>query len=100
MTDIFNIGAAPIIYSIMNGDTVTGVTVMKIRPKHFDIGEIIAQAQVEIKSDMLMPELHEKLSTCGAKLLVESLEQIPDSLVNAKPQNESNVTYGKHTILY
>lgn len=33
-------GAAPIIYAIMNGDPVTGVSVMRIRPKAFDIGEV------------------------------------------------------------
>lgn len=33
-------GAAPIIYAIMNGDTITGVSIMKIVPKHFDIGDV------------------------------------------------------------
>lgn len=33
-------GAAPIIYAIMNGDTITGVSVMKIVPKYFDIGDV------------------------------------------------------------
>lgn len=33
-------GAAPIIYSIMHGDKETGVSIMKIHPKRFDIGEV------------------------------------------------------------
>lgn len=33
-------GAAPIIYSIMHGDSETGVSIMKIHPKRFDIGEV------------------------------------------------------------
>lgn len=33
-------GASPIIHSILNEDAVTGVSIMKIRPKHFDIGEV------------------------------------------------------------
>ena len=35
-------GAAPIIYALLNGDNKTGVTIMKIRPHHFDIGEVIS----------------------------------------------------------
>lgn len=33
-------GAAPVIHAIMNGDAVTGVSIMKILPKKFDIGDV------------------------------------------------------------
>lgn len=33
-------GAAPTIYALMHGDKTTGVTIMNIKPKHFDIGEV------------------------------------------------------------
>lgn len=33
-------GASPIIYTILNEDPVAGVSVMKIKPKQFDIGEV------------------------------------------------------------
>lgn len=33
-------GAAPIIYSIMNGDQETGVSIMRIEPKRFDVGDV------------------------------------------------------------
>lgn len=33
-------GAAPIIYAIMNGDKETGVSIMRIEPKRFDIGDV------------------------------------------------------------
>lgn len=36
-------GAAPIIYAIMNGDKETGVSIMRIEPKRFDIGEVSYQ---------------------------------------------------------
>lgn len=39
-------GAAPIIYSVLNEDSVTGLTIMKIRPKHFDIGEVIESTRI------------------------------------------------------
>ena len=35
-------GAAPIPHSIMNGDTSTGISIMRIRPLHFDVGEVLA----------------------------------------------------------
>lgn len=33
-------GAAPIIHAIMNGDTETGVSIMRIEPKRFDVGGV------------------------------------------------------------
>ncbi|KAJ8935887.1 hypothetical protein NQ314_012603 [Rhamnusium bicolor] len=38
-------GAAPIIYALANGDKETGITIMKIKPKHFDIGEVLLQSK-------------------------------------------------------
>lgn len=88
-------GAAPIIYAIMNGDQTTGVSIMKILPKHFDIGEILAQKEVSIGKDMLMPELHSRLSTEGASLLLDCCMDLPASLDNAKAQTNDLVQYGK-----
>lgn len=34
-------GAAPIIHAILNADEQTGITIMQIKPKHFDIGEVL-----------------------------------------------------------
>lgn len=87
-------GAAPIIYAIMNGDGKTGVSIMRIKPKHFDIGEILAQKEVVIEKDMLMPELHTKLSICGGELLLKCVREIPDCFKKAVPQNNDEVTYG------
>lgn len=33
-------GAAPIVYAIMNGDKETGVSIMRIEPKRFDVGDV------------------------------------------------------------
>ncbi|KAH0554881.1 methionyl-tRNA formyltransferase, mitochondrial [Cotesia glomerata] len=86
-------GAAPIIYSLMNGDTQTGVSIMKIIPKKFDIGDILAQKIVDIHPDETQPELYDKLSKIGANLLIETIENLPHVLKSAKPQSETNVTY-------
>ncbi|KAJ6638536.1 Methionyl-tRNA formyltransferase, mitochondrial [Pseudolycoriella hygida] len=94
-------GAAPIIYALMNGDTKTGVTIMRILPKHFDIGQVIyncvtvilAQKEILISNECLMPELHETLSNEGASLLVDCLHNIESKIVNAREQDLHLVTY-------
>lgn len=87
-------GAAPIIYAIKSGDEKTGVSIMRIKPKHFDIGEILAQKEVQIEKDLLMPELHKKLALCGGQLLLKCVREIPDCFSKAVPQNSDEVTYG------
>ncbi|XP_055851369.1 methionyl-tRNA formyltransferase, mitochondrial [Episyrphus balteatus] len=86
-------GAAPIIYSIMKGDTKTGVSIMRIEPKRFDIGDIYAQKEIPIAPDVLMPELHTILAKEGAKLLNSTLEGYPESFKNSIPQNDKEATY-------
>ncbi|KAH8330687.1 hypothetical protein KR067_006420 [Drosophila pandora] len=103
-------GAAPIIYAIMNGDTSTGVSIMKIEPHRFDIGDILAQREMTIKSDVYMPELHTSLALLGADLLVDTVKNLTDRLKNATPQdnaiashapkitaNVTEVIWSKHT---
>lgn len=71
---------------------------MRIKPKHFDVGDIVLQSSVKITEDMKMPKLHEKLAKLGAGKLVETLHNLPDNLSNAKPQSNENVTFGKKLI--
>lgn len=91
-------GAAPVIYAIMNGDQTTGVSIMKILPKHFDIGDILAQKEVAIGRDMLMPELHAKLAEQGASLLLDCCRELSVSLDLAQPQVDAMVQYGNYQI--
>uniref|UniRef100_A0A1B0D9Q0 Methionyl-tRNA formyltransferase, mitochondrial n=1 Tax=Phlebotomus papatasi TaxID=29031 RepID=A0A1B0D9Q0_PHLPP len=86
-------GAAPIIHAIMKGDTETGVSIMRIKPRHFDIGEILAQRRIPIEPDSLMPQIHDDLAQIGGSLLLECLENLEDSLANAKPQSSEGVSY-------
>ena len=68
-------GSSPIQYAIMNGDRKTGVTTMYLDIK-MDAGDIILQQEVTIGSQETTGELWNRLSTIGAKLLVETLEKI------------------------
>ncbi|XP_017790874.1 PREDICTED: methionyl-tRNA formyltransferase, mitochondrial, partial [Habropoda laboriosa] len=86
-------GAAPIIHTLISGDSQTGITIMKIKPKKFDIGEIVLQKQIDIDEHETLPELHMKLAKLGANLLGETFENLLELLQSAKPQNETNVTY-------
>lgn len=86
-------GASPIIYAIRNGEKETGVSVMRIEPKKFDIGDVFATRKVSITDDMLMPELHNILSAAGAELLVDCVENFKN--FKPIPQDNSKATYGK-----
>uniref|UniRef100_W8B9J2 Methionyl-tRNA formyltransferase, mitochondrial n=1 Tax=Ceratitis capitata TaxID=7213 RepID=W8B9J2_CERCA len=91
-------GAAPIIYAIMHGDKQTGVSIMKIEPKHFDVGDILAQREVAIRDDILMPELHTQLAQEGADLLVNTLQHFPNSVKTAVKQNNELATFAPKII--
>jgi methionyl-tRNA formyltransferase len=86
-------GAAPIIYAIADGDRKTGITIMKISPDKFDVGDIINQESVEIHPNMKMRELYTTLGKLGANSLINTLETLPHSLCTAKPQPSDGVTY-------
>ncbi|MBQ9486386.1 MAG: methionyl-tRNA formyltransferase, partial [Selenomonadaceae bacterium] len=85
-------GAAPIEWSIINGEKFTGVTIMKM-DAGLDTGDMLASKRIEISDEMILPELKEILSTEGAKLLIETINRLDavtpikqdDSLSNYAP---------------
>ncbi|RZF37380.1 hypothetical protein LSTR_LSTR009731 [Laodelphax striatellus] len=86
-------GAAPIEHAIMNGDTETGVTVFRIRPEKFDIGDIVRQYRCPIAPNETAVEVRSKLATFGAKLLLECVRDLPRCVTMATPQSSEGVTY-------
>ncbi|KAH8359949.1 hypothetical protein KR093_009755, partial [Drosophila rubida] len=86
-------GAAPIIYAMMSGDSKTGVSIMTIKPHHFDVGDILAQRELEIRKDIFMPELHCTLSHLGAELLLDTVYNVRERIAKATPQDEALATY-------
>ncbi|XP_058443696.1 methionyl-tRNA formyltransferase, mitochondrial [Malaya genurostris] len=86
-------GAAPIVHAIKNGDVETGVSIMKIKPKHFDIGEILKQEKVVITKDMLMPELHQQLANLGATALLHCVDNLDFVYSNQLIQDNQKATY-------
>lgn len=81
-------GAAPIQWAIANGETKTGVTIMKM-DEGMDTGDIYTKSEVEIKFDDTYLTLSEKLSRIGAELLLETLPKIAkDELKPIKQNND------------
>jgi len=83
-------GAAPIAYAIKEGDTETGVCIMKMEAG-LDTGPVYAQRAVAISRDATTPTLTETLATMGAELLIETLPKIEKGL-RPTPQRAENVT--------
>lgn len=86
-------GAAPIIYAIRNKLSYTGISIMKVKPYHFDTGEILQQKKVEIKKDDTFPDLRDRLSIVGAEELLSVVQNVPECFWNMKKQDCNIATY-------
>ncbi|KAM4829531.1 LOW QUALITY PROTEIN: methionyl-tRNA formyltransferase, mitochondrial [Thomomys bottae] len=86
-------GPAPIIHTVLHGDAVTGVTIMQIRPKRFDVGPILKQEAVPVPPKTTSKELEVVLSRLGADMLISVLKNLPESLRNGRQQPAEGVTY-------
>lgn len=84
-------GAAPIQRAIIEGERVTGVTVIFLDEGE-DTGDIIAQREVEILEDDTAVTLSERLARVGADLLIEVLREIDRGEVRRFPQDHSRAT--------
>jgi methionyl-tRNA formyltransferase len=87
-------GAAPIQRAIMAGDTVTGVQVMRMT-EGLDEGPVLATATVRIGPLDTASTLHDRLAEAGAKLIVETLDDIAEGRATATPQAEEGITYAR-----
>jgi len=86
-------GGAPIHHAIINGDKVTGMTIMYMDSK-MDSGDIISRKEVEILDTDNLDSLYSKMSLVGADLLLETLPSIIDGTNDRIKQNEDEVTFG------
>lgn len=85
-------GGAPIHHALINGDNVTGVTIMYMDEK-MDTGNIISQASYEIKDTDNVLTLHDELSKLGTKLLIDTLPSIINGSNDSIKQDDSLATY-------
>lgn len=84
-------GAAPVQWSVINGDKETGVTIMYMN-EGLDTGDIITVAPVVIDPNETSGELFERITDQGAKTLVETIEEIGKGNAKRTPQDDSMAT--------
>jgi len=85
-------GAAPVHRSVIAGDPVTGVTIMRV-VKALDAGAMLATVERAIGPDDTSDEVERDLGALGAALLVQTLDRLALGPVEERPQDESGVTY-------
>jgi methionyl-tRNA formyltransferase len=85
-------GAAPIHRAVIAGETVTGVTIMRV-VKALDAGGMMAKERRLIGPDETSDEVEDDLARIGATMLVAVVDQIARGNAHEDPQDESAVTY-------
>lgn len=85
-------GAAPINWAIINGEKVTGISIVKMSEK-LDAGDIILMKPVEISDKDNALTLNSKLSQVGADALIEALNMIENGTAQYLSQDEDEATY-------
>jgi methionyl-tRNA formyltransferase len=84
-------GAAPIQWALMRGETVTGVTTMKIDPG-LDTGDMLLKREMAIRDEDTTETLFERLSVLGAELMVETLRRLERGDLIPQPQDNALAT--------
>ena len=79
-------GAAPIAWAIANGESVTGITTMKL-DAGLDTGDILLQKAVQIEATDTAADLHHRLSLLGATLMIETLDGLERGVLRPIPQD-------------
>lgn len=87
-------GAAPIQWSILCGEDVTGVTTMQM-DAGLDTGDMLLKTEVKITEEETGESLHDKLAEAGAVLCVETLEKLQEGTLKPEKQGESPTPYAK-----
>lgn len=85
-------GAAPIQWSVLNGDDETGITTM-LMGEGLDTGDILLQRSTPIGENETAAELFDRLAEIGADLLIETLEKLEKGEITPVKQDEELATY-------
>ena len=85
-------GAAPIQRAIMDGQTRTGITTMRMN-EGLDTGDILLAEEVPIGRSDNFEVLHDRMAACGARLLLRTVAGLRQGSVTPQPQDSSLATY-------
>ena len=86
-------GAAPIQRSIMSGENITGITIMKIE-KELDSGPILLSKSIK-SGNLTFGQLEKSLSELGSKVIVDCINKVLSGTAEYFPQNKIGVSYAK-----
>lgn len=85
-------GAAPIQWSVLNGDKVTGITTMYM-DVGLDTGDMLLKSETEIGENETSGELHDRMAQIGAELLSETIKGLEKGTVTRTKQDDSESCY-------
>jgi methionyl-tRNA formyltransferase len=85
-------GAAPIQRAVLAGDATTGICIMRME-KGLDTGPVYRAESVDVGEHETAGELHDRLATLGARLVVNVLDELAAGTAHATPQPAEGVTY-------
>ena len=85
-------GPSPIESAILNGDTKTGVSLMKLS-KEMDAGDVYSQEEIKLSKTETASELYEICGKIGAEMLVRDLPKILSGKLKGKKQDNSQAEY-------
>ncbi|MBI2669615.1 MAG: methionyl-tRNA formyltransferase [Candidatus Yanofskybacteria bacterium] len=85
-------GPSPIQTAILNGDTETGVTIMKV-DEDMDHGDIVATGNWQLAIGNAYQEIHDQLAKFGAELLIKTLPDYLAGKIKPRPQDHTRATY-------
>ena len=88
-------GGAPIQRAIMNGDDVTGVTIIEMAKK-LDAGLMYAKKEYVIKDTDTSDKVFSELSIIGTNLLMEVIEDVYNGVLTGETQNEEEATFSSN----
>ncbi len=77
-------GAAPINWAVINGETETGVTTFFLKHE-IDTGDLILQERLPIGDDENVGSVHDRMMVLGARLVLQTVDLIIDSVSSGKP---------------
>lgn len=87
-------GAAPIQWSVINGDSLTGVTTMYMA-KGIDTGDMLLKAETKIGEFETAGELHDRLSQMGAELIVKTISELGNGTLIGEKQDDNLSCHAK-----
>ncbi len=84
-------GAAPINWTLIRGEKITGVTTI-LMGEMVDSGDILLQKETIIEPDETFDKLHDRLSRMGSELLLKTVEEVTKGTFTRTPQDSSLAT--------